>query len=150
MYCPSQNSAPSSVSQVAWHSPCTEVVQSTKPPAWQSTWQPMLASASHEPLQLASHLASHSALGGTAWQSASQLAEQVAWQAAMHSESPLEHDALQLPSQGPWQEAWQSNEPGLALHSPSQEAVQLPVHSTLASAVHCPAHSSCSSAAQAA
>src|SRR5689334_11309837 len=102
----------------------------------------MLASAVHDPLQLASHLASHDALGAVPWHSVSQLAEQVAEQLASHlarSPDPAQL-ASQLPSQLAWQDVPHSNDPGSTSHSAEQSALQLPAQSTVALASHSPEH----------
>src|SRR6185503_16528189 len=121
--------------------PCASTVQVAKPSAWQSIWQLKLASAVHEPLQLASHLASQSAEGGVPSQLASQWPEQVAWQEARHSApaSPDSHEPSQSASQPAWHRALQSYEPGSTSQAAWQSVSHEPVHSTIAVALHSPA-----------
>src|SRR6266540_2536089 len=110
----------------------------------------MFASASQEPLQLASHRPLQSALGGTPSQRPSQLAEQTAWHEARHLVSPTAQELVQPPSQSAWHEPRHSKSPGSTWHSAWQLARQVPVHSTDASASQSAAHSARSRAAHAA
>lgn len=111
-----------------------------------------MASAWHEPLQLASHLAAQSASAGVTLQLASQSAVQLPLHEASHSALLL--SAAQRPEQSALQSAWhdavQLNSAGLTSQSASQLPWQLPVHSAEALTLHGPAHSTERSAAQAA